>query len=86
LQNAHQLGFISGFLTTIAYIPQVTKVWGMRPSPADAVSLPTFLILTSGILGWVIYGIKIKSTPVWLANGATLILTASIVAYKMLYG
>jgi MtN3 and saliva related transmembrane protein len=86
LNKPHRIGFVSGLLTTVAYIPQVTKIWSMRPAPADAVSLPTFVILTTGILGWVIYGIKIKSGPVWLANGATLVLTVSIVAYKMLYG
>jgi MtN3 and saliva related transmembrane protein len=58
------------------------KLWSMRPIPATAVSLPMYLILTISIVGWVIYGLKINSKPVWLANGLTLILTLATIAYK----
>jgi MtN3 and saliva related transmembrane protein len=80
------LGFISGALTTIAYIPQVVTIWSLRPQPATAVSLRMYILLTVGIASWFLYGILIRSKPVIIANGITLILSASILLYKVLYG
>ena len=35
------LGLVAGFLTTLAFIPQVTKIW--KTKSANDVSLPTYV-------------------------------------------
>ena len=54
--------------------------------PAVAISLPMYAIFCSGVLGWLIYGIKIGSRPVTLWNVITLILALSDLVYKVRYG
>ncbi len=77
------LGLIAGLLTTIAFFPQVIKVWKSR-STKD-ISLLMYAILTTGIALWIFYGFSISSLPVILANSITLILTAIILIFKMIY-
>lgn len=83
---AEILGFVVGALTTFAFIPQVILVWSMKPAPADAISLPMYAILCSGVLGWVIYGILIKSRPIIVWNATTLLLAFFVLVYKFTYG
>ena len=75
------IGTSAGILTTIAFIPQVGKTWKTRS--ADDISLWMFLLFSSGVLLWLIYGILLHAYPVILANGITLVLSASILALKI---
>jgi MtN3 and saliva related transmembrane protein len=52
---------------------------------ARDVSLGMFLVFSAGTLGWLIYGIKVHSAPVWIANAVTLALSLSILALKIYY-
>lgn len=78
------LGFISGILTTIAFIPQVLKVWVTRKT--DDISLLMFIIFITGIIGWLIYGILIVNYPLILANSVTLVLAVLIIIGKIRFG
>ncbi len=80
------LGMLSGICTTSAFIPQVFTVWNMMPTPAIAISLPMYIIFTMGVLGWAIYGIKVKSQSIAIFNSLTFTLSISILVYKCLYG
>jgi MtN3 and saliva related transmembrane protein len=80
------LGLAAGALVTGAYIPGVIAIWKLRPEPAVAISLPMYIALSIGVLGWLIYGIEIGSLSVIIANAVGLPLTASILTYKILYG
>ena len=78
------LGFISGILTTIAFIPQVLKVWVTRKT--EDISLLMFIIFITGIVGWLIYGILIVNYPLILANSVTLVLAVLIIIGKIRFG
>lgn len=75
------VGTLAGALTTLAFIPQVIKTWRSR-SAAD-ISLVMFLLFSSGVLLWLIYGVLIGSKPVIIANIITLILALSILWLKI---
>lgn len=77
------IGFAAGALTTIAFIPQVTKIWRTR-STKD-LSLGMFVVLCCGITLWLIYGILTEDIPLLLANGVTLCLAATILVFKLKY-
>lgn len=74
-------GLLAGFLTTLAYVPQVLKVW--RSRTARDISLIMFLLMNIGIALWLIYGLLIGSPGLIAANLVTLGLTAAVLAAKL---
>jgi MtN3 and saliva related transmembrane protein len=84
LDPVSTLGFVAGILTTIAFVPQLVKARKSR-STKD-LSLPMFLMLTTGVLFWLLYGVAIRSLPVITANGVTLVLAAWILVLKLRLG
>jgi len=77
------IGFFAAFCTTIAFVPQVIKVY--KSKSTKDISLYMFLIFTIGVLSWLIYGIIIFNIPVILANAVTLVLSLIILIYKLRY-
>ncbi len=75
------LGLVAATCTTVAFIPQVYKVW--KEKSVKDISLLMYLVLTLGLTLWLIYGIKIYSIPVILANGITLLLVLFMVYLKL---
>lgn len=78
------LGFAAAFLTTLAFVPQAVLTWKTRR--ADGVSLGMYLIFTSGVALWLVYGILIGSWPVTAANFVTLLLALFILVMKIRAG
>ena len=64
-------------------VPQLHSIW-KRKSARD-VSLAMILIFGLGVVLWLTYGIMIRSTPVIVANAATLTLVIFIVTLKLRY-
>jgi len=83
MDNVTLIGLAAAFLTTLAFLPQVIKVWRTR-STKD-ISLLTFLCFCSGVILWLIYGIIINNLPLIAANGVTLILSGTILIFKLRY-
>lgn len=77
------LGLVAAVVTTSCFIPQVYKIW--KEKSTKDISLAMYLTMSLGLTLWLIYGVFIKSTPVTLANGITLILVLWIVALKLKY-
>ncbi|MDG2270181.1 MAG: SemiSWEET transporter [Alphaproteobacteria bacterium] len=75
------LGGVAAVLTTIAFVPQVIKSW--RSGSTRDVSLGMFVIFTTGLSLWLIYGFVIESRPIIIANIVTLGLTGIIIAFKL---
>lgn len=85
-RRTEMLGFVSGAFTTFSFVPQAIAVWRRVPRPVPDVSLATYVVLTFGIAGWILYGIRISSFAVKLWNIITLCFALSILAYKIIYG
>jgi MtN3 and saliva related transmembrane protein len=78
------LGFTAASLTTLAFLPQVIKIWRSR-STKD-ISLPMLITFIAGITLWLIYGLLVNAAPIYMANGITLILNLTILRFKLKYG
>jgi len=76
-------GFIAALLTTSAFLPQVIKT--LREKDTKSLSLPMYLILTSGLLLWLTYGIMIKDWALIIANSITGVLALIILVAKIKY-
>jgi MtN3 and saliva related transmembrane protein len=77
------LGIVAGLLTTLAYLPQAIKTWKSRS--ADDLSWSMLIILSVGIVLWLIYGVWVRDLPIILANVVTFILTSVILVMKIRY-
>lgn len=74
------LGYVAGFCTTVAFLPQVYRAWKTKSTKDLA---PTMLLLFAiGILLWLIFGILIQELPIIIANGVTFFLVLLIVLLK----
>ncbi len=65
---AKLLGYMAGFLSGIAFIPQVYKIY-KHPHKTKELSLFTTVLYILGMTLWVIYGIVLKDYPVLLSCG-----------------
>jgi MtN3 and saliva related transmembrane protein len=82
--NTTLVGLLAGFLTTIAFIPQVTRIW--RTRSAKDVSLATFIAFTIGVALWLLYGVMIGEVSIILWNAVTLVLALAILTMKLRFG
>ncbi len=78
------VGFFAGLLTTVAFIPQVAKIWKSRS--ARDVSLPAFAAFSIGVAFWLAYGILQQEPPIILWNAVTLVLAIAILVMKSKFG
>ena len=73
------IGLIAAVCTTFAFIPQVMKVW--KTKHTKDLSLRMYSIMFIGILLWLVYGIRIDSLSIILANVVTSTLVGTILVY-----
>jgi MtN3 and saliva related transmembrane protein len=83
MESANTLGLIAGALTTVAFIPQVVKIW--KSKHTVDISLGMFSIFSVGVFLWLLYGIQLGALPLILANGITLVLSLTILVFKLKY-
>ena len=76
-------GFLAALLTTIAFLPQLYKTW--KTKSADDVSLIMLILFITGLICWIIYGLKINSIPILLANIITFVFNFSILILKVTF-
>ncbi|MBF0350585.1 MAG: SemiSWEET transporter [SAR324 cluster bacterium] len=78
------IGIAAGVCTTVAFVPQVVHVWKTRST--HDISLGMFVILCTGIVLWLVYGLLLMAWPIICANGITLVLAGCILWFKLRYG
>jgi len=74
------IGFAAAFLTTAAFLPQTIKV--VRTRDTRSISLAMYVLFTSGVALWLVYGLLIGSLPVVVANVFTLMQSGVILFIK----
>lgn len=77
------LGYLAGTLTTLSFLPQLIKV--IKSRSTKDISLLMFIVISIGILLWLIYGILIASPPIIIANLVTLAIASMILYLKLKY-
>lgn len=78
------LGLVAACCTTIAFVPQVVRIWRTRST--HDISLAMFVVMSVGMLLWLVYGLLIRDLPLVLANGATFALSLTILVMKIRNG
>ncbi len=75
------IGYIAGILTTGSFIPQSMKIW--KEKNAKEVSLLMYIIISTGIFLWFLYGLLTSNYPVIFANAVSLAISLSILIGKI---
>ena len=76
------IGSIAAILTTFAFLPQVIKV--IKTKGTESIALCMYLMQVVGIALWLFHGLVID-LPLIMANGVSLILSGTILYYKLKY-
>jgi MtN3 and saliva related transmembrane protein len=82
--NIDLIGMVAGTLSTFAFVPQVWRIW--RTRSARDLSLPMYLIFTTGVALWFVYGLLLGAMPIIVCNGLTLLLAGTVLAMKLKFG
>ena len=77
------IGSIAGTLTTISFMPQVIKTY--KSKSAKDLSLGMFSLFCVGIVLWLVYGLLNHDLPVIISNVVTLILSSTLLYFKLKY-
>lgn len=75
------LATIAGFLSTSSFVPQVVKAW--RERDTKAISKHMYMVTVTAFVLWSAYGVLIGSWPMVVFNVLSLILSATILAFKI---
>ena len=70
------IGLMAAALTTLSFLPQALLV--IRTGKTDGISLVMYIMFTTGVAGWLVYGILTESMPIIVANMVTLLLASVI--------
>ncbi|HIG21629.1 MAG TPA: glutathione synthetase [Henriciella marina] len=76
------LGLVAACLTTASFVPQAILV--IRTRNTDGLSLYMYLLFTTGIAFWLVYGVMIGSLPIIIANLITVVLASMILTVKLM--
>jgi MtN3 and saliva related transmembrane protein len=68
------IGILAGTGTTISFLPQV--ILTVRTGSVDNISPLMFIIHSSGVLSWIIYGVLIHNHIIILFNSIALLLNS----------
>ncbi len=78
------IGLAAAACTTISFLPQMIKSW--KTKSTKDVSLPMYVLLVTGTVLWLSYGIILKNLPLILANGVGLSFISLTFFMKIRYG
>lgn len=84
MANMEWAGFLAAAMTTLAFVPQALKT--IRTRDTRSISLGMYVVFTTGIAFWLVYGIALQSTPMILSNIVTFLLSAMILGLKLKHG
>ena len=81
MTSTEWIGYAGACGTTLAFVPQVIRVWRTRST--HDISRATFALMSAGLLLWLIYGVRIGDRPIMIANSITLVLSLIILVFKL---
>ncbi|MFZ7333710.1 SemiSWEET transporter [Streptococcus pluranimalium] len=77
------IGFVAACLTTFGFVPQVIKV--IKTKDTESISLGMYVMAVTGMLLWLVHGIRIGDTALMLANAISATLAGIVLVYKLIY-
>ena len=80
--NADLIGYDAATLTTVSFFPQAVKT--LKSRDTRSISFRMYLLFTTGVMFWSIYGWMVGDSPVLIANLFTLVPAIFVLGIKIL--
>jgi MtN3 and saliva related transmembrane protein len=77
------IGLAAGVCTSTSLLPQVVKT--IKEKKAEDVSLVMLLVLGTGIILWIVYGIRKNDLPIIATNAFSLLVNITMVILRIKY-
>ncbi len=77
------VGSIAATLTTLSFLPQAWHTF--QTKDVSGISLGMYSVFTTGVAGWLVYGILLHAWPIVISNAITLTLATAILVMKLRY-
>ncbi len=77
------IGYLAAICTTLAFVPQALKT--IKSRDTTGISLSMYVIFTTGVFLWLVYGLLLVNFPLIAANLVTFVLSATILWFKLKY-
>ncbi|MCF6250907.1 MAG: SemiSWEET transporter [Methylococcaceae bacterium] len=75
------LSYCAALLTTSSFLPQAILI--LKTKDTSSLSLTMYTFFTIGVFLWLVYGIQKMDYAIIFANSITLLLSASILGFKI---
>jgi len=76
------LGYAAALLTTVSSVPQALKI--IRTKETKDVSAKSYILLFTGLILWIIYGVYREDLPLILANSISALVAGTVLMLKLL--
>ena len=73
------IGIVAAFCTTVAFVPQIVK---LRKQGGKDLSYPMLFLYLTGVLLWLVYGVRVHATAVVWANALSGVLVLVSIVLK----
>jgi MtN3 and saliva related transmembrane protein len=83
MDSTQIIGLAAGICTASSLLPQVIKT--IREKKAEDVSLVMLLVLLTGIILWIIYGVQKKDFPIIVTNSFSLLVNIVMIILGIKY-
>ena len=77
------VGLAAGICTAASMLPQVIKT--LKEKKAENVSMLMLIVLMTGLILWIIYGIKRNDLPVMVTNSFSLLVNITMIILRIRY-
>jgi MtN3 and saliva related transmembrane protein len=77
------IGLVAASLTTFSFLPQFIKI--IKTKHSKDLSLITLIMIESGQIAWLCYGLLISNIPIISANLIAVIIIAIVLVMKIRY-
>ena len=81
MQWVQIIGLAGGICTATSLIPQVIKT--IKERKAEDISLLMLIVLMTGLILWIIYGIKRNDIPIILTNSFSLLVNITMIILRI---
>jgi MtN3 and saliva related transmembrane protein len=78
------LGMAAATSSTVSYLPQVIRTWRTRST--NDISLGMFSLMVWATNLWLLYGIAAADGAIIISNSLCLVLSGTILYFKLRYG
>ena len=77
------IGISAGVLTAVSMLPQLIKV--IREKYVEGLSVLMLLVLTSGLVLWIVYGVMRDDAPLIYTNSFSVLVNFTLLVFRIKY-